>query len=364
MYYYAGIDYHKRYSVVHVVDADGERVLHARVNGNEPSAFAGLFGSLECPCKAVFESCLNWCYLYEILEDIPNIAECVMAHPYKTRIIAEAKVKKTDKVDAELLAQLLRGDLIYGAHIPRRQTRLRKEVLRQRTFWVRLRTRIRNRVHQLLGWQHDLELPQVSDLFGRKGIAALNKLELKEPADFMLTQDLAVLKVIGEKINEDEKALAEEFADDKTVRRLVSIPGIGPILGATIACEIDQIGRFASARKLCCYAGLCPSTSSSGGKTHYGRLVRMCNKWLRWAFVEAAWVAVGCDPYFGALYKRQRARGKKANTAITVVARRMCRIVYQLLTEERDYEKRPLTRQNKNRNAKTFPGRSGSNLAA
>ena len=66
-----------------------------------------------------------------------------------------------------------------------------------------------------------------------------------------------------------------------------------------------------------------------------------CNKWLRWAFVEAAWVAMGCDAYFGDLYRKKRALGKKANTAILCVARRMARITWQLLTQGRDYTTTP-----------------------
>jgi hypothetical protein len=116
---------------------------------------------------------------------------------------------------------------------------------------------------------------------------------------------------------------------------------MGPILASVVVNEIDDISRFNSAQKLCGYIGLCPSTSSSGGKTYNGKLMRHCNKWLRWAFVEAAWVAIGCNSYFGDLYKKKRAAGKKANTAILCVARRMARITWQLLTQERAYETFP-----------------------
>jgi transposase len=84
-----------------------------------------------------------------------------------------------------------------------------------------------------------------------------------------------------------------------------------------------------------------PTTHASGGKVHHGGLLPSCNKWLRWALTEASWVAVGCSPYFGGLYRQQRQRGKKANTAIMIVARRMCRIVWALLHEKREFENRP-----------------------
>jgi transposase len=116
-----------------------------------------------------------------------------------------------------------------------------------------------------------------------------------------------------------------------------SIPGMGPILAAVVVSEIDHISRFPSAQKLCGYVGLCPSTSSSGGKTFQRKLLPQCNKWLRWAFVEAAWVAVGCSAYFGDFYKRKRALGKKPNIAILATARLMARITWQLLTHCRNY---------------------------
>src|SRR5207245_7249317 len=86
-------------------------------------------------------------------------------------------------------------------------------------------------------------------------------------------------------------------------------------------------------------AGVGTTAHASGGKNSHGRLLPFCNQWLRWALVEASWVAIGCSPYFGSLYRQHRARGKKANTAILIVARRMCRIIWQLLEQKRDFEK-------------------------
>ncbi len=137
----------------------------------------------------------------------------------------------------------------------------------------------------------------------------------------------------------------------------MSLPGVGPTLGAVLAAEIDRIERFPSAEKLCAYAGVVPTTHSSGGKVYHGRLLPSCNKWLRWALIEASWVAIGCSPYFGSLYRQQRARGKQANTAITIVARRMCRILYALLSEKRSFEKRLPKVQ-----TRAVPGCSGHRL--
>lgn len=340
---FIGIDYHKRYSVYCALDAQGEVLGQGRIDHIIPEDFLRLVERWP-GCRIVFEASMNWHWLYEILEQVLPSEDIVLANPFKTRIIAEAQIK-TDKIDARALANLLRANLVSCVHVPCRQTREIKDVLRQRCFFVRQRTMLRNRIHRLLGGQHDLKLPQCSDLFGKKGLSFLEKLELPDPAGLLLTQQLALLKELVARIREDERALAGMLDDSPELKRVRSIPGMGPILAAVVVAEIDGIGRFPSAQKLCGYAGLCPSTSSSGGKTHQGRLLTQCNKWLRWAFVEAAWVAVGCSPYFGDYYKAKRAHGKKANTAILATARRMARITWSLLTQERTYTNFPVTQK-------------------
>jgi transposase len=346
--YFTGIDYHKRYSVYCVLDGAGQIQERGRIEHGASEGFAALVE--KWPGRVVFEACMNWHWLYELLEESMRAEDIVLANAYKTRIIAEAQVK-TDKVDAFILAQLLRVNFIPAVHIPCKETRQRKEVLRQRCFFVRQRTMLRNRIHRLLGGQHGLKLPVVSDLFGRKGMSFLEKLELPAPAGLLLKQQLEMLRTVQARIKEDEAALEEMIDQTPGYRRLLSIPGMGPILAAVVVSEVDDIGRFASAQKLSGYAGLCPTTSSSGGSTHQGRLMRHCNKWLRWGFVEAAWVAVGCSPYFGDYYKKKRALGKKANTAILATARRMARIAWQLLTQGRDFDNRPVTPKRPERRA-------------
>jgi len=262
---FIGIDYHKRYSVFCVLEAQGmilERgasITSARSNlyrwcGDAPG------------CRVVFEACMNWHWLLEILEEAMPREDIVLANPFKTRIIAEAQIK-TDKVDARILADLLRANLIAKVHICGKATRELKEMLRQRCFFVRQRTMVRNRIHRLLGAQHEVKLPQCSDLFGRKGLSFLEKLELPAPASLLLTQQLALLKELAVRIHEDEKALAGLLQETPALNYVRSLPGMGPILAAVVVSEIDGIERFPSAQKLCGYAGLCPSTHSSGGKT-------------------------------------------------------------------------------------------------
>ena len=339
---YVGVDVHKKYSVLCALDERGHKLREGRVEGNASSGFAQFFAGLEGPSKAVVEACWNWGLIHDELEELEQVEEVVLAHPYKTRLIADAQIK-TDRLDAHALGTLLRGKLVARAHVPRRERRARKNLLRQRLYWARLRTMLRNRIHALLDRQRELELPQCSDIFGVRGLGFLRRLELPEPDATLLREQLALHDLIAQQMKAQEKRIAAEFGNEAMHQHLLSVPGIGPTLAAVIACEVDAIERFVSAEKLCAYAGVVPTTHASGGKTRHGRLLPFCNKWLRWALVEASWVAIGCSPYFGALYKQHRARGKKANTAVLIVARRMCRIIWQLLHEKRDFEKRPLS---------------------
>lgn len=354
--YHIGIDAHKRFSQVHVLDRDGNTAWKGRIEDNDPASFAGLVSTLGGPCRAVFEASMNWHILHDILAAIPGIEEVVMAHPLKVRIICDAQLKN-DKVDAMRLAQLLRLDMVPRAHAASAESRNAKEIIRQRSCWVGMRTRIRNRTHRLLGGiPGGVELPQCSDLFGAKGTCAMRGLRLPEPQAGQLAQNLEILAELQKRIADLEKQLEAHCRGNKDMALLKSIPGLGKVLACVIGSEIDGIARFETKARFIGYCGLAPTTHGSAGNFYQGRMITQCNRWLKWAFIEAAWVAIGCNGYFGAQFKRQQARGKKPNNAITIVARRIAQIAWEILKQQRPYENRtePET--------KTFSARSAQGL--
>jgi transposase len=242
---YVGVDIHKRYSVLVAVDERGRELGRSRINGNTAFGFAQFFLGLEGKSKVVLEACWNWGRIYDLLSEIEQVEEVVLAHPLKTRLIADAQIK-TDALDAHALATLLRGDLIARAHVPAKPTRQRKEVLRQRLYWARLRTRVRNRIHALIDRQRELSMPQCSDLFGRKGLSALTKLVLSEPDATLLREDLELLGLIQQQIKAQEARIVEFNHTDETTLRLQTIPGMGKILAA-VAARPRSIACSASA---------------------------------------------------------------------------------------------------------------------
>jgi transposase len=285
----------------------------------------------------VLEAGRDWGTIYDLLESIG--VEPVLANPLKTRAIAEARIK-TDTVDATILADLLRADLIPVVHVPPREVRAQKNLLRQRLWLVELRTRIKNRIHNIMDRNH-VGSPPCADLFGKAGRRFMDQLQLPSPDDRLLKVHVELLDLVQGQIGRSEKWIDEALDQRPEVAIMRTLPGVGKILSAVVALEIDDIHRFSHPGKLCAYAGLVPTTYASGGKIRHGRLLPSCNRWLRWAFVEAAWAAQRSSAYCHAYFERIKRR-KGANCAITALARRLCEITWHCLTDSRPYEERTM----------------------
>jgi transposase len=331
---YAGVDAHKKYSRVVVTDNHGTKIAQASLS-NDLSCFQEFFSQATQPVKAVVEAGRTWGVIYDLLESIG--IEPVLANPLKTRAIAEAKIK-TDTIDAQTLADLLRADLIPTVHVPSQRVRAQKNLLRQRFWLVELRTRVKNRTHHILDRNH-VTLPPCSDLFGKTGRSLLAQIEIAAPDNLLLKAHLELLDYIDKQIDQAEKWTKEAVKDHPGIAIIRTIPGLGKILSALVALEIDDISRFSCADKLSAYAGLVPTTYASGGKVRHGNLLPSCNRWLRWAYVEAAWIAQRTSPYCHDYFERIKRR-KGANSANTALARRLCEITWHCLTEKRSYEER------------------------
>ena len=171
---YVGIDVHRKRSQVAVVTEDGKVQLNKNVvNGSEP--FLRLIGDLPSGTPVAFEAAFGWSWLADLLEDYGFDAHLV--HPLRCKAIASARLKN-DKVDAAILAQLLRADLLPEAWIAPAEVRQLRALIRHRISLVRLGTQLRNRIHAVAadhgydrsasywtgpgrGWLAELDLPAV-----------------------------------------------------------------------------------------------------------------------------------------------------------------------------------------------------------
>lgn len=333
---YISVDFHRKGSYVAVMDEQGRSVSEGRI-ANSKAALASFLSRAECDgsSAAVLEAGRNWTVMYDWLEELAE--EVHLAHPLKVKAIAEAKIK-TDKIDARTLAHLLRSDLLPEAYVASPEARKVRNVLRQRMFFVRIRTMVKNRVAGLLDrYPEPSQQRPCNDLFCQKGLRWLREISLKEVDRKLLDEDLELFEALEERISQTESLVDELARGDWRVKLLVTIPGIGNFFGVLIAYEVDEISRFASEKKFFSYIGIIPSTFSSGGRTFHGRITKQGNKYLRWAFIEAVWPAIRTDPELRTYYERTKAT-KGPNPAKVATARRLATIVYRVLSQKRLYE--------------------------
>ena len=334
---YVGIDDHKKFSQVCVMNETDQILWEGQTSSTREEfiAIRSAFPS-DASVSSVLEAGRNWGKLFDLLEDL-KFNPC-LANPLKLRMIADSFIK-TDKIDARALAKCLRAGMIPLVHVPPKEIRNQKNVLRQRQWLVREQTRIKNRIHCVLDRNH-LGIPALSDLFGTQGRAWMNALELPDPDGKLLASDLNILDEIRSHIRQTERWVDEIFKDHPLFSILTSLPGVGNILGALMALEIHTPDRFPTAPRFMSYSGLAVSTYSSGGKTFHGHLIPACNRHLRYAFIEAAWTASKVSPYFSAYYKRLRRR-LSAHHAIIQTARKLCQITFSCIAQARPYQEKP-----------------------
>lgn len=278
--YYGGIDAHKTYLTVVIVDKDGNEVHRDRrvpIGDGEP-----LMATLEGfrPLEVVVETCPFWPWIHDRLESTDIGFH--LAHASDLEAIAKAKTK-TDSVDAELLARMLATDLIPEAYPKPAPQREVCYLVRHRATLVRDRTRCCNRIHNQLQ-QRGLQLPR-EKLLRREGRQwlrdeAWDRLS-PEQRETVQTQ-LHLIDTMSPMIGELDDRIKERAQESRAACLLQTIPGIGPYRSLLLVAEILPISRFPSPESLVAYGGLAPATRQSGTSApRHGQLPRGANRWIR-----------------------------------------------------------------------------------
>lgn len=303
-------------------DLDGLRGLAARVNRVGEGV------------QAVIESMNGARFVHDQLElcgwDV-EIADAV-----KVRGLAPLACK-TDKIDAQVLAELSRRNLVPAIWLPDPAVRADRERARWRLHLVKHRSALKNRVHaQLLAFGHRCP---VTDLFGREGRELLARLEFPEPWRTTVLDAVRIIDGLDREIGAIETELRELGAEHPYVSLLQTVPGIGWVLGWTIAAEIGDIGRFASPTKLAGYTGLCPRVYQSGERDRRGPLAKNGPKYLRWALIESTFHACR-HPLYRDRYQQMKARvGRQRGSKVAQIdlARRLAHAIWHMLTRNEPF---------------------------
>jgi len=272
--------------------------------------------------------------LYDIVA--PLVGKAVVAHAGQVRQIAAARVK-TDKEDVKRLITLLLADIVPEVWVPPRPVR---ELRARISFRWRLTKQItlsKNRLQSVVQ-RFNLQ-PPPGGLLTDKNRAWWQQQEFTDLTDFQVQCDLEIVAHLeAQKAALDQK-LAELSNREPWATEIVylmQMPGLGLILGMTVLGAIGDISRFAHPKKLVGYAGLGAGVHDSGEKHQEKSITKAGRKELRWALVEAAWVAVRSDPYWKAQYQRLKKR-MHANKAIVAIARRLLVALWHILTKRAPY---------------------------
>ena len=327
---HVGVDLDKHNSQIAVLTDDGE-IVQQRL-ANEATLLEKFFAQLPRQTPVAIEASGTWWWLVDLLEQLGH--RPVLSNPKQTKAIAAARLKN-DRVDAERLALLLRGDLLPTVWIPPAALREARELVRHRIQLVWLRGVIRNRLQAMLA-RRNLQPTSGKSWLTQRGQRELQQLPLPEAPSRIREDCAALLPTLDAQIRRLDVDLVTRWGQDPRVQRLMTIPGIGPFIAIVLVLELGDIHRFATAKRVASDVGLTPRVRGSAGRVRAGHITKEGNRLLRWVLVLAATQAVRrpgpLRAWFHAVKKR---RGKKV--ARVALARRLAEIVFHVWQQECDY---------------------------
>lgn len=317
---FVGIDLHKRFLVVAVEDERGRPRKPRRFDCREIEEIRGYFKGLG-RFAAVIEASSSYRWLYELLEPL---GEVILAHPLRLRAIVSGRAK-TDKLDAALLARLLRGGLIPPSYIAPRPYHELREITRARARLSRKRTEARNEVHALLS-RANVHVPFVN-AFCKAGQRWIAEADLGCSANLIRDELLRRMAYFDEELALIDRRLSEVSHSFPEVEALQDIHGIGRYSALLVIAEIAEPWRFRDGRLVGAYAGLTPRVNQSGEHCYRGHITHQGSPWLRWILVQIAMHVVRRDPALRNFYQRIRKRSS-AKIARVAVARKLAAICW------------------------------------
>lgn len=335
---YISFDSHKHYTLMEREDIESQLVRQRRIEHMPGAIRAALRGRAPGTPVAV-EATGNW---YWIIAEIEQAGlRPVLVHPRKAKLMM-GLINKTDKLDVHGLNRLQRNGTLPTVWIPPAELRDLRELTRTRLVLTTQRTRLKNRLSATLA-KHGRQLSGFSDPYGARARTELHARLAQLPPQTRWTADqlLAQLNFVEGQVTALEQRLDKLIELTPAMQLLRSLPGIGVILAATIALEVGDIARFASAERLASYAGTTPRVHASGATIRYGRLREDVNQYLKWALVEAGnSVAVNhqrCPQrHVSQLYRRLRAR-RGHYKAVGAVARHLAEAIWHVWSRKEPY---------------------------
>ena len=333
---YVGVDLHKKtISCCVVVKVRGRKKVTARkrLECKDEAGIKNWFSELG-KFEVVVEATASYEWFVKLVEPLAH--RVVLAHPKKLRIIAESK-RKSDRLDAQVLAEFLADDAIPLAYRPGPRVREHRTLVRWRCFIQRRITSVKNKLRHILA-KYNADVPHLFTAEGREHLAAV---KLSVADRFVADELLAELQQHGERLTKANRELRGFAAKAPLAERearavLDSIPNVGPVTTDVVLAELGDWRRFHSQADVACYAGLAPGFRESAGKAKQLGITKEGSRLLRWVMIEFAWRMVGTSRKWGGHYHRLEAR-VGAKKAIVAIARRLVGMIFALLRTGQKY---------------------------
>ena len=345
---YIAFDSHKKYTLMERISTETGEVVQQRIEHGRGAIRKALSGRRRGTPVAV-ESIGSWYWIVQEIEEAG--LRPLLVHPRKAKLMM-GMINKTDKLDVHGLNRLQQTGTLPTVWIAPGELRDLRELTRTRLVLTCQRTRLKNRLTSTLA-KYALRIEGYSDAFAvgarRQWPAVLAKLPTHTA--WTCGQLLEQLDLVMRQIEAHEERLRTLISVTAPMQLLMTLPGIGPVLAPTILLELGDIQRFASAERFASYSGTTPRVASSGGKTRYGKLRSDVNRYLKWAFIEAAnAVALHAsrhpDRHVSRRYRELRHK-KNHPKAIGAVARHLAEAVWCVLTRNEPYRDPSLNRKPK-----------------
>jgi transposase len=329
---YCGIDLHSNNSVVIVSDEEDRIVFSKRLPNDLGQIGAALEPHRKDLAGVVIESTYNWYWLVDGLMDAGYRVH--LAHPSAIKKYEGLK-HSGDFADAAYLAHLLRLGLLAEGYIYPREERGARDLARKRMQLVRYRTAQILSIENILIRQTGARMK--GEAVKRLTAEQVEGLGFAPDVALAMEANRAVSQALGQQIAALEKRLKERVRLRPEYRLLKTVPGIGETLATTIMLETGSIGRFAQVGNFSSYCRCVDSLRESNGKKKGEGNTKNGNKYLAWAFVEAANFALRCCPRAKSFYERKKSKTNRI-LAIKALAHKLARACYHMLRDQKPFD--------------------------
>lgn len=327
---FIGLDVHKRVVEACAVDPKGAILWRHRF-GALRADLASFAKRLFSTDRVALEATTNTWAVVEVIR--PVVEEVVVSNPIRTRAIAEAKIK-TDKVDAHVLAQLLRCDYLPSVWVPEQKTQDLRQLVGRRAALVGNRTAIMHRIKSALAQK--LIVPDIGKLVGPKGRQLISEMKLDPQTRLLVDSDLALLTDLERQMDIVGRELRGRAYEDERIKLLITLPGVDVTVAQAMLAAWGDPGRFRDADHAAAYLGLVPSTKQSASTCYHGPITKQGNRRARVMLVQAAQHLADNPGPLGFFFRRL-AKKKNRQIAVVATARKLAVIAWHLLKHGEPY---------------------------